>query len=422
MGEPALRGEVVVIGTELLLGDSVDSNSAVISARLAEVGVHVARHAVVGDDRAEMVAALREAWGRAEVVVVTGGLGPTSDDLTREAVAEAAGVALERRPELEEALRQYFASRGREMPVSNLQQADRPAGARTLAAVGSAPGFALEVGSSVVYCLPGVPSEMQIMLERDVLPDVVRRGGLATTVSRVVRTAGMAEAAVGEACAEVEARLAASGVASLAYLASRGETRVRVTATAPTRGEALAIVDPVVTELVGRLGPAVVGVDDEGLEAAIGRLLLARRWTLGLAESVTGGGVGARLVTVPGASNWFRGAVVVYATPAKSLLAGLDAALVERHGPVSGPVASDLAVAARARLHADVGLAIVGVAGPDAQGGEPVGTTIVAVALPDAPAPEVRRLTLPAGSRTVLQGYAASAALDFLRRRLAALA
>jgi nicotinamide-nucleotide amidase len=417
-----VRAEIVAVGSELLLGD-VDTNSAWISSRLAEIGVDVHRHTTVGDNLERLRAALAEAADRAEAVVVTGGLGPTQDDLTRDAVAALAGVALQRDEELCEYLYDYFARAGREMPERNLVQADLPAGARVLAPVGTAPGFAVELARAAghtctVYCVPGVPREMEAMVTRDVLPELVARGGLATTVSRVVRTAGMSESGVAELCGHIVERLDAAGNPTIAFLASRGQTRVRVTGKAGDREAALALVDPVVEEVVAVLGTGVVGLDDEDIQHAVARHLRALGWSLAVGESVTGGRLAARIVSVPGSSDWFRGGLVTYATQTKSVLAGVDPDVLAAEGPVSEAVAGALAAGAAARLGADVGLAVVGVAGPTEQAGQPVGTTCVAVALPDGSV-RSRTLRLPGGGRVELQDWAAGAALEYLRRRLA---
>ncbi|MPZ73075.1 MAG: competence/damage-inducible protein A [Nitriliruptorales bacterium] len=412
-----MRAEVVAVGSELLLGDAVDTNSARISARLAEIGVDVHRHTTVGDNVERMADVIGGACARADAVIVTGGLGPTADDLTRVAVAQVAGVELERRHDLAEYLHEYFASAGREMPESNLVQADLPRGAQVLHPVGTAAGFTVAVGASTVWCVPGVPREMEAMFERDVLPALRTAAGTATTVSRMVRTAGMAESAVGEVCAPLVERLAAAGNPTLAFLASRGETRVRLTAKAATRQEALALLEPLVAEVVGLLGVNVAGVDDEGVEWAIARQLTDLGLLLGVAESVTGGGVSARLVSVPGASSWLRGSLVTYSTDVKSSLAGVDPALLDEAGPVSEETAAALARGARERLGADVGLAVVGVAGPTTQSRRPVGFTCVGAALPDGSVTTAAR-RLPARGRTDVQEFAASMALDFLRRVL----
>ena len=417
-----MRAEVIAIGSELLLGDHVDTNSAWISARLAEIGVDVHRHTTVGDNLPRMVEVLRACARRADVLIVTGGLGPTQDDITRDAVAAVAGVQLERRPELVEHIESHFASSGIPMPATNLVQADLPIGARVLEPVGTAAGFAAEVPGAgeptVVYCLPGVPAEMEHMLAAQVLPDLRRRAGSSTVVSRVVTTSGMAESAVAEALGDLVRRLDSAGNPTVAFLASKGQTRVRVTAKAARREEALALAAPVIDELLVLLGRAVVGVDDEDTEHAVARLLLRRSWTVAVAESVTAGGVGARLVRVPGASEWFRGGLIVYATESKSEVAGVDSRLLEARGPVDPQVCEALAVAARERFDADVGLAVVGVAGPTEQSGRAVGTVVVASALPGGV--EHRERVLRTHARVDIQERAAGLALDHLRRRLAA--
>lgn len=413
-----MQAEIVAVGSELLLGQNVNTNSAWISARLAEIGVDVFRHVTVGDNVDRMVAVLTEAAARADAVIVTGGLGPTQDDLTRVAVARLAGVRLQRRQELIDYLEDYFLRRRRRMPVNNLVQADLPEGARVLTPVGSAAGFAIDVGNATVFCVPGVPREMEVMVARDVLPALTERGGLAITISRVVRTSGMAESAVAEALARLVDRLEVAGNPTIAFLASRGETRVRITGKAATREAALALVDPIVEETVAILGSGVVGMDDEGPEYLIARRLRALGLTLGVAESVSGGNLAARLVVVPGASEWFRGGLVVYATQTKVSLAGLEPDLLERYGPVSEETAAALAVAARERLGADVGVGVVGVAGPTTQGGRDIGTVCLGVVLPDGLA-RTREFRVPGRSRSEVQEWAASSALDMMRRRLA---
>lgn len=416
-GERTLVAEVLAVGTELLLGDHVDTNSARISRRLAEIGVDVYRHTTVGDNVQRLAAALREACARADVVLVTGGLGPTQDDLTREAVADVAGVPLRRRDDLADLIVAHFATRGRPMPENNLRQADLPEGATVLEAVGTAPGFALDLGPTRVWCMPGVPREMEVMLDRDVVPELRRRAGTRTTVSRVVRTAGISESGVAEALAALVDELDGYRGATIAFLASKGETRVRVTGRGTTREEALALLQPVVDEVVARLGAGVVGLDDEGVEHAIGRRLAAAGLTLAVAESVTGGGVGARLVQVAGASAWFLGGVITYATPSKVVLAGVDPEVLDDEGPVSEAVAGALAAGVRDRLGADVGLAVVGEAGPLPQSSRAVGTACVGLAGPGADV-RTRTVRLPGRSRGDLQEFAASVALDALRRRL----
>ncbi|MGH8930401.1 MAG: competence/damage-inducible protein A [Egibacteraceae bacterium] len=413
-----MQAELVAVGSELLLGEGIDTNSAWISQRLAEIGVDVYRHTTVGDNSARILRVLRGACDRADVVIVTGGLGPTHDDLTRVVVAKLAGVELKRHEDLADGIRLYFAERGLQMPESNLVQADVPEGARVLEPVGTAPGLAVEVGSATVYCVPGVPREMEAMVARDVIPDLMRRADLAATISRVVRTAGMSESGVAERIGEVVDELEEVGNPTVALLASRGETRVRVTAKAVSPAAALVLLDPVVERLIGLLGTGVVGVDDEGVEAAIGRQLRRLGWTLAVAESITGGGVASRIVSEPGSSDWFRGGLVTYATPVKVSLAGVDPDVLERDGPVAESTAGQLAVGAAERLGTDVGLGVVGVAGPTGQGGRDIGTCCLGVVMPGERV-RTRTVHLPGRTRSDVQEFAASAALDYLRRRLA---
>lgn len=414
--DAGLRADVVAVGAELLTGDVVDTNSAWIAHRLTGVGIDVRHLTVVGDVLADLVAALRAAVAATNLVVVSGGLGPTPDDLTRFAIAEVAGAPLERRDDLVDALRAFFAERGRRMADTNLVQADLPAGAAVIPPDGTAPGFTVEVDGALVIALPGVPGELRAMFDRSVLPLLRRRGGLAVAVRRTVHTAGIAESDVAARLADVVDRVQRAGRAQVAFLASQGQTRVRVSARARDVATAHAVVDPVVAEVADLLGPAVVGLDDEGLEHAIARRLEARRWTLAVAESITGGGVGARLVTVPGASGWFAGGVMTYATAAKPALAGVPERVLAEHGPVSEETARALAVGVRDRLGTDVGLAVVGVAGPTTQGDRPVGTVCVAVATPAGV--DARTVHLPPRSRVDLQGFAATTVLEYLRRRL----
>lgn len=424
-----MRAEIVAVGTELLLGENVDTNSAWLSVRLAEIGVDVHRHTTVGDNHARMCDVLEGAAGRADVVIVSGGLGPTRDDLTRYAVADLAGAKLERHDELVDHLRQRFAAAGRDMPDNNLVQADLPAGAQVVWPAGTAAGFVLTLAGSQVWCLPGVPWELRQMAERELLPALRAAAGTVTTVSRVVRTAGMGESHVAAAVDDVIAELDVAAeqgdgdeaaqdrrVPTIALLASGGETRVRVTAQAMTRQEALERAQPVVDAVVERLGAGVAGIDDEGPEHQLARQLGQTGRTLAVAESVTGGRVAERLVAIPGASGWFRGGLLVYATELKVWLAGVDQSLLDERGPVDEDVAAGLAEGAAQRCGADVGLAVTGVAGPEPQGGAEVGTTVVAVW--DG-RPHVRRRVLPAAERVEVQRMAASMAIDLARRVVA---
>jgi nicotinamide-nucleotide amidase len=412
----SLRGEVVAVGTELLLGQVVDTNSAWMGEQLALSGIDSHFQTKVGDNQARIVLALRTALARSDAVIVCGGLGPTQDDITREAIAEVMNVRLERVPAMVDAIRAMFGARGREMAPSNERQADRPVGATFIEQRrGTAPGLICPLGHKVLYAVPGVPYEMMEMMERAVLPDLRSRSGETATIrSRTLRTWGLAESTLAELVApRVDALDGQPGAPTIAFLASGIEgIKVRVTAKAPTAAEADALLDAEEAELRALLGDLVFGVDDDTMEVAVSRLLVAGDLTLGLAESVTGGLVASRLVAVPGASTWFRGSIVSYANDVKHDLLGV---------PV-GPVVSEEAAAAMAEgaaktLGADVGLSVTGVAGPDVQDGQPVGTVICGIAV-DATT-EVARLALP-GDRERIRQFAAISVLDLLRRRLRA--
>ena len=410
-----MRCEIIGVGTELLLGQIVNSNAAWIGQRLAMVGWDCLRHTVVGDNEDRIATAIRETLERADAVILTGGLGPTQDDVTREAIAAVAGVPLVRHPELEQWLRERFAHIGRgRMAEMNLRQADVPEGGRVIDnTVGSAPGLIVEVKGKPIYAVPGVPREMQEMLERVVLPDLAARAGEGRAiVSRTLRTAGIGESLLAERLTPLWESV--SDV-TMAYLASAGEVRVRLTAVAPTREEALARIAPVEEAVRAELGDAVYGLDDETLEAAVGRLLRSAGQTLACAESLTGGLVGGRVTTVAGSSDYYRGGVVAYATEAKATVLGVNHRLLAEYGPVSEPVAGAMAEAARRLFGAAVGLATTGVAGPTEQDGQPVGTVCLGVADENG---TITELLKAPGDRAQIRAWATTGALDLLRRHL----
>ncbi len=412
-----MRVEILAVGTELVLGDLVNGNAAWLGRRLAEAGLEVTRNVAVGDDVDAISDAISDALARADALVVTGGLGPTQDDLTREALAAAAGVSLHRDPALVRALVDHYAALGRRMPEANLRQADLPAGASAIPNLkGTAPGVRLEVGNGVVHALPGVPHEMQAMVEQSVLADLLARAGQpAAILTRTLRTAGLYESAVSETLAGLHARLHAAGNPVLAYLAGAGEVRVRLTARARSRAEAVALIAPYEAEIRQALGVAVYGIDDDTLDRAVHRALAATGATVSVAESLTAGLLGATLTEMPGSSATFRGGVIVYATELKESLAGVPAPLLSAHGPVSAEVAAAMAAGVRDRLHATYGLALTGVAGPEPQDGHPAGEVHVGLAGPHGGT--VRSLRLP-GDRARIRRYAVVAALDLLRRHL----
>ena len=411
-----MRCEVLAVGTELLLGQIVDTNSSWIGEQLAAAGIDSHFQTKVGDNLDRIVGALRVALSRSDAVIVCGGLGPTQDDITREAIAAVMNVGLERDDAVIERIAEMFRTRGRAMVDSNLRQADVPAGAVVIPQTrGTAPGLICPVGHKVVYAVPGVPYEMQDMLERAVIPDLQARAGTSSTiVSRVLRTWGLAESTLAEQVApRLEALDAAGGNPTLAFLASGIEgIKVRITAKAPTRDEALALVEAEDAELRAILGTIVFGVDDDTMESAVGALVEEAGLTVAVAESLTGGLAASRLVEVPGASQWFKGGVVAYDSEVKYDVLGVP----------EGPVVSEQAAAAMAEgvaklLGADIGLGVTGVAGPTEQEGQPVGTVYFGVSISGDT--EVVHVRLP-GDRPRIRQYATISLLDLLRRRLLA--
>lgn len=415
-----MRADVVAIGTELLLGQVVDTNSAWIGEHLALAGIDSYLQVKVGDNQVRMVAAIRHALADADAVICCGGLGPTQDDITREALAEVMGVPLVRDPDLVAAIERIFAGRSRSMPRNNLRQADRPVGSIVIPQkLGTAPGLIcpLEDGK-VIYAVPGVPHELEEMVERAVIPDLVTRGGIKATIrSRTLRTAGLSESGLAELVDEPLKALDVTHNPTLAFLASGIEgIKLRITARAEGADAvevAEGLLDAEEEELRALLGDSVFGVDDETMEAAVGRLLLDTGSTLAVAESVTGGLIASRCTTVPGASEWFRGGVVSYATQVKADVLGVESAAV-----ITAEAAEEMAAGVARLLGADVGLGITGVAGPTEAEGQPVGTVWVGIAF-DGQA-ESTKLAVLAGDRERIRQRAALSALDLLRHRLLA--
>ncbi len=409
-----MRCDIVAIGTELLLGQIVDTNSSWMGEQLAANGIDSLLQLKVGDNLGRMVATLRRALEEADAVIVCGGLGPTHDDITREAIAEVMGVELEHDEAVAEVIRAMFSARGRTMAERNLRQAMVPVGAIVIPQTrGTAPGLICPVGDKVVYAVPGVPHEMKEMVERAVLPDLrVRSGDPSAIVSRVLRVWGESESGLNERLDPIIDALELDGSATLAFLASGWEgIKVRLTAKAPTAAEAHAVLDRWSEEISTLLGPIVFGIDDDTMESVVLDLARRRGYSIGLAESVTGGLVGARLTGIAGASDTFVGSIVSYATRVKNEL------LAVPEGPVvSEAAAIAMADGARRVLGTEIGLALTGVAGPAEQDGEPVGTLWVGLARPGQPT-VARRLQLP-GQREQMRQMAVISSLDLLRRAL----
>jgi nicotinamide-nucleotide amidase len=407
-----VRCEVVAVGTELLLGQIVDTNSSFIGEHLALIGVDSHFQTKVGDNQFRIVLAIRSALARSDAVIVCGGLGPTQDDITREAIAEVMNVSLHRDEAMVETIRGFFGARGREMADNNMRQADLPEGGEFIPQTrGTAPGLICPVGHKVIYAIPGVPHEMKEMMERAVLPDLKARSGeQAVILSRTLRTWGLAESTLAEM---ISARVDTQTNPTIAFLASGIEgIKVRLTAKAVDEATARELLAAEEQELRALLGDIVFGADDETMEDAVATHLKAHGLTLGVAESLTGGLVGARLTEAEGASDFFRGSIVSYQSEVKFDLLGVP----------EGPVVSETAARAMAEgaakvLGADVGIGVTGVAGPTEQDGQPVGTVFMAVTLDgDTQCVNIR---LP-GARDQVRQFACISLLDFLRRRLLA--
>jgi nicotinamide-nucleotide amidase len=413
VGPSTVRCDVLAVGTELLLGQIVDTNSAWIGEQLAGAGIDTFEHRKVGDNLGRIVDALQDLLDQADAVVVCGGLGPTPDDLTREAVAEVMGVELERRDDLVEWVSALFRTRGRDMPANNLRQCDVPAGAAPISnSIGTAPGLRAPVGDKVVYAVPGVPYEMRVMMKEHVLPDLLSRaGGEACIVSRTLKTWGTSESGLAEMIAE---RVDAQTNPTIAFLARGIEgIAVRITAKAATVEEARALIEPEERALREILGDLVFAADDDTMESVVLELLRKRGLTLGVAESVTGGLVTSRLVSTPGTSDVLQGGIVAYTTEVKRAVLDIRAEKI-----VSEDCAREMAEAARRVLSADVGIGVTGVAGPEEQDGQPVGTVYFGIAgSGDDGAAQAVGTRLP-GQRDMVRQFAAISLLNLLRLRL----
>ncbi len=381
--------------------------------RLALAGIDSHFQTKVGDNLERIVSCIRLGLERSDAVILCGGLGPTQDDITREAIAEAMGVALVRHPEIGDRIRAMFTARGRDMPENNLRQADVPEGASLIAQMpGTAPGLVCPVNDKVLYAVPGVPHEMREMLTGTVIPDLQKRAGVTAVISsRVLRTWGHSESGLAEMLAGRIDELDALGNPTLAFQASGIEgIKVRITAKAASAREAEAILRDEEARLKLMLGDLIFGVDDETMESVVIDMLRDRGLSIGVAESLTGGLMGARLTSVPGASDVFRGGIVCYASDVKFSLLGVP------EGPVvTADAARAMAEGARRVLGADVAIATTGVAGPAEQEGQAVGTVFLGLSMDDAS--DAQQLQLP-GDRQRIRQYAVISALNLLRRRL----
>jgi nicotinamide-nucleotide amidase len=416
MIEDLRTAEILAVGSELLTPYHIDTNSLFLTGRLNELGIIVHAKAVVGDDRRDLAIALRGALARANLVIVTGGLGPTDDDLTREVAADVLGRSVRERADLLASIEERFTRRGVPMPSINRRQAQVPEDAVILPnANGTAPGLLLEHEGGLLALLPGPPREMQPMFEACVVSHLAPRTHGRQLRRRVVKVTGRSESQVEEVAFPVYSALGTPALpVQTTILASPGQIELHVSAAGSDIGEVDRLLDAGVARLVAALGSAVFSTDDRALEAVVGDALRARGWRVAVAESCTGGLLLGRLTAVPGSSAWVLGGVVAYANAVKVSALDVPEALLAEHGAVSEPVVRAMAEHVRTRLTADVGVAITGVAGPG--GGspqKPVGTVFISVAVSDRTV--ARGLFFP-GDRDTIRRHSTAAALDMVRR------
>jgi nicotinamide-nucleotide amidase len=407
-----MRAEIVSIGTELLLGEILDTNGQYIAARLPALGIDLLYMTKVGDNPVRLVDIIGQAHKRSDVVITTGGLGPTEDDLTREAIAAVLQEEPTVDPALERDLREFFKRRSANMPERNVKQATLIPSARAISNPhGTAPGWLVERDGKLIIAMPGPPSEMIRMWEEEVSPELARRNPGSVLVTRTLKTAGMGEGHIDE----MISGLLDSANPSIGVYARADGVQLRIGAKAPTREEALRLIEPVENEIRTLLGTIIWGADEETFEASVGALLIERGLTLATMESCTGGLLADTITNVPGSSESYRGGLVSYATEMK-VEWGVDREIIERHGVVSAECAADMARAVRERMRADIGIGITGVAGPAEQEGKPPGTVHIGL---DAGFSEPQVVSYHfAQGRSAVKRRAVTTALAVLRRTL----
>jgi nicotinamide-nucleotide amidase len=407
-----MKAEILSIGTEILLGEIVDTNAAFIASRLPALGVDIYFKAVVGDNLDRLTETIGRARERSDIVICTGGLGPTEDDLTREAICAVLGEQPHVDPELEAGLRAFFEKRGYAMPERNVKQCWVIPSARAIPNPrGTAPGWWVERDGKIIIAMPGPPTEMTRMWDKEVAPELVRRNPGSILVTRTLKTAGIGEGTVDEM---VSAQLKSTNPSIGIYARADG-VHLRLAAKAPDEPAAWRLIQPVEAELRAILGPALWGADDDTFQSVVGDMMKEHRVTLATMESCTGGLLASTITDVPGSSAYFLGGFVSYQTEMKIGL-GVEPAIVEEFGVISAECARSMAQAARAQREASVGIGITGVAGPDEQEGKPAGTIHIAI---DAiwAAPQTASYVFPQG-RDAVKRRAVTTALVMLRQSL----
>lgn len=417
-----MSAEIIAVGSELLTPARIDTNSLFITERLNEIGIEVRSKAVVGDDRATLHAVLTQALARSNLVITTGGLGPTDDDVTRDVAAAVLNLPLDSDERIVRRIRARFESRGLRMPDINLRQAQVPRGATVLDNPnGTAPGLWMEHGDSVLLLLPGPPREMQGIFETVVRERLLPRAGSRRLYRRILRVTGRTESHTEEAVASAYARWAQGAVPiSTTILAALGQIELHLTAQAPDGESARFALDRATTEAQQLLGADLYSADGRTLEQVVGDLLRDKHQRIAVAESCTGGLLASRLTDVPGSSDYVERGIVAYSNVAKVEWLGVPPEVIAEHGAVSEPVAMAMARAVRDRAGVDFGVGVTGIAGPG--GGserKPVGTVVLAVARRGVEEPDVRVRTVRfTGDRMLIKSQATQVALDMVRRWL----
>ena len=406
-----MKGEIFAIGTEILMGEIADTNSAYIASQVPALGITIQRMAQIGDDLNELSEGVKQALQRSDIIFTTGGLGPTQDDLTREAIARALGEEMEVDPDLLADLKAWFSYRGRDMPPRNEKQATLiPSASSILNNQGTAPGWWVEKEGKLIVAMPGPPGEMTNIWLHQVAPRLSRMATGQVIISRNIKTTDLAEADV----AERVARFCETENPYLGIYAKQDGIHLRIIARAATEGEARRLIAPVEKGIVDIMGSHVWGYDDDSPEEAVGQTLREKGLTLATMESCTGGLLASIITDVPGSSDYFRGGIVSYSNEAK-IASGVPPEVIECHGVISPETAAAMAQAARRRLNADVGIGITGVAGPNDQEEKPVGTVFVAISMDGGL--KSLALRLPP-RRTVVKHRSVTMALVELRRLL----
>jgi competence/damage-inducible protein CinA-like protein len=409
-----MDAEIIAVGSELLTPDRTDTNSLFITGKLNALGIEVRFKTVVGDDRERLAEVLRAALVRSGLIILTGGLGPTEDDVNRDVVAEVLGRPLREVPEISQQLERRFARLGRSMSENNLRQALVPEGAEWISnRNGTAPGIWVEHNGVLILLLPGPPWELEAMFDSSCLPRLQSRAGSERIRTRVIKVVGLPESQVDKRIAPIyrEFKNPATTI-----LASLGSIEIHLRARAASAEEAEALIAPLAEKIELEMGDHVYSTQGESLEEIVGMFLMMKQKTVATAESCTGGLLAERITRTPGSSNFFLGGAVCYSNKLKTKLVGVSAELISQHGAVSKPVAQAMAEGIRRRSGASIGIGITGIAGPAGGSQEkPVG--LVFVALADERGTQVREFRFP-GTRERIRQWSATVALEMIRRRV----